>query len=393
MVALTQKIICPRCFHAFLAYKLQFRCVIPTCTGKEKDTIHAEAGGYGDTVMGRVLSPHGRGIRPGAPREAVCDVCGYISRTPLCPHCHFELSHDVGQIDQRIIAIIGGRATGKTHYIASLITRLQHEVGRNFDLAVRLLGDHTQERWERDFYTPLFVHKRVLQPNRPAEVDPQVKTPLIFRLTFNNGRYKRALNLSFFDSAGEDMTSLSTMSLQNRYILHAHGIIFLLDPLQIPSMRQELAKASLPPLDPKASPEYIVGRLRDLFEREYNLRATQKVKVPVAFALSKVDTLFALVDPGSELHHPGGHAGYLDVDDVQSVHTEIANYLATWISPNFCNIIHDNFAHYRFFGVSSLGEQPDAENRLAHVSPLRIEDPFLWILFQLGLVRGIKRRK
>lgn len=390
MVALTQTIICPMCFHAFPPQKLHFRCMAPTCTGREKDTLFAEASGYDVAVMGRVLTPR---MRFGVPREAVCDVCGGISRMRLCPDCHFELPHDVGQIDQRIIAIIGGRATGKTHYIASLITRLQHEVGRDFDLSVRMLGDHTQERWERDFYTPLFVQKRVLQPNRPAEVDPQVKMPLIFRLTFDTGKYKRTLNLSFFDSAGEDMTSLNTLSLQNRYILHADGIIFLLDPLQIPSLRERLPMANVPPVDPKASPEYIVGRLRDLFEREKHVPVTHKVRVPVAFALSKVDTLFALLDPGSELHHPGDHAGWLDLDDAQSVHTEIASYLASWISPNFCNIIHNSFAHYRFFGVSSLGEQPDAENHLSHISPLRIEDPFLWLLFHFRLIQGMKRGK
>jgi len=96
------------------------------------------------------------------------------SRTRICPACHFELSHDVGQIDQRIIAIIGGSNTGKSHYITSLIVRLQHEVGENFSFAVRMLGDNTQERWERDFYAPLYERKTVLQPTRPGEIDSRV---------------------------------------------------------------------------------------------------------------------------------------------------------------------------------------------------------------------------
>ncbi|MBV9227943.1 MAG: hypothetical protein JOZ18_01425 [Chloroflexi bacterium] len=364
----------------------------PTCTGRETDSVYAEASGYGATVMGRVLVPRKRLFDFKVPFEVECDTCQHVSRTRLCPHCHFELSHDIGQIDQRIIAIIGGRATGKTHYIASLITRLQHDTGKNFDLAVRMLGDKTQERWERDFYVPLFVHKTVLQPNRPAEIDPEVKSPLIFRLTLNSEKNsRRALNISFFDSAGEDMTSLTTMSIQNRYITQADGIVFLLDPLQIPYIRQQLPAANMPPADRKASPEYIVGRLRDLFEREHKLRPMQKVKVPIAFTLSKMDTLFHLLEPGSEFHHPGQHYGYLDFDDVQSVHTEAANYLRTWINANFCNVIHDNFACYNYFGVSSLGEQPDTSNRLTAVSPLRVEDPFLWILYQLGLVKGKKR--
>lgn len=392
MLPLLQKIICPFCFRSFPPQQIQFRCVAPGCTGREKDEIYARERGYGVTVMGRILTPQKRSFIPTLPLEAECQSCRATSRTRICPACHFELSHDIGQIDQRIIAIIGGRATGKTHYIASLIPRLQHDTGKRFNLTVRMLGDTTQERWERDFYTPLFVRRTVLQPNRPAEVDPQVKSPLMFRLTFSKGLYKRALNISFFDSAGEDMTSLTTMSLQNRYISHADGIIFLLDPLQIPSVRQLASGANLPPIDPKAVPEYIIGRLRDLYEREHNLRATQKVKTPIAFTLSKADTLLPLVEPGSELLHPGAHSSYLDLDDVESVHTEITSYLTKWIHSTFINSIHDSFAHYKFFGISSLGEQPDANNRLTNISPLRVEDPFLWILHQLHLISGKKRR-
>jgi len=192
---------------------MRFRCLAPTCKGREVDPIYADARGTEAVVKGRVLLPGKIGLS-GVPHEALCDACRTVSHTKLCPYCHFELPHDVGQVDQRIIAIIGGRATGKTHYIASLITRLQNDVGKNFGFTVRMLGDQTQERWERDFYTPLFVRKTVLQPSRPAQIDPEIKSPLIFRLTFNGSGsgYRRVLNLSFFDSAGEDMSSLATMA-------------------------------------------------------------------------------------------------------------------------------------------------------------------------------------
>ena len=329
----------------------------------------------------------------GLPSAVECGSCKVESRTRICPTCHFELSHDIGQIDQRIISIIGGRATGKTHYIVSLITRLQHEVGRNINLTVRMLGDNTQERWERDFYTPLFVRKTLLQPNRPGAIDPTVKAPLMFRLTLTSGGKKRVLNMSFFDSAGEDMNSLDTLSIQARYICHSHGIIFLLDPLQIQSVRDQLpSHVNAPVQDVKAAPDYIIDRLRNLFERQQYVKANKKVKVPIAFTLSKVDTLFPLVEPGSALHRPGEHFGQVDLDDVQNVSTEISNYLGSWINPNFCNVIEDNFACYRFFGVSSLGGQPDANFHLATVNPFRVEDPFLWILYELGLLKGKKVR-
>ena len=388
--SLAQKFTCPFCFSRFTAQEIRFRCMTPSCTGRAIDQTFADARGYGAAPMGKILTPDKRMLGLGLPRAVVCDSCRAESRTRICPTCHYELSHDVGQIDQRIIAIIGGRATGKSHYIASLITRLQHEVGKNFNITIRMLGDNTQERWERDFYAPLFERKTVLQGTKPAGVDSQVKAPLMFRLTLSNNLYTRALNISFFDSAGEDMTSLNSMSVQNRYICHADGIIFLLDPLQISSVRQQLPFANAPAADPKVSPENIVGRLRDLFEREQELKATQKVKIPIAFTLSKVDTLFPLVDAGAALRRPSEHFGRLDLDDMQSINTEIANYMSEWIGPNFGSIVSTGFSNYNFFGVSSLGEQPDANNRLSTVSPLRVEDPFLWILYKLNLLSGKK---
>jgi Double-GTPase 2 len=388
---LSQKITCPFCFAEFSAQELRFRCIGLSCTGRAVDEVYARARGLVPTNMGRVLTPGKRAF--GLPRVVECDVCKKETRTRICPTCHFELSHDVGQIDQRIIAIIGGSNTGKSHYIAALITRLQHEVGANFKFSVSMIGDGTRERWLNDFYIPLFERKSVLQPTQGVQLDSRVKIPLIFRLTLSNGNHIRALNLSFFDTAGEDMTALAldTLSVEARYISQADGVIVLLDPLQIGSVRQKLPYVNTPPPDPKARPEFIVARLRELFERRENLPANKKVPVPIAFTLSKVDTLLSIVEPGSALQRPSEHFGLVDLTDVQSVSTEISNYLREWIDPNFCNTIENQYANYRYFGVSSLGGQP-VNAQLDTVNPLRVEDPFLWILYQLKLVKGKEMR-
>jgi hypothetical protein len=389
MVSLAAKLTCPFCFSLFAPQDVRFRCMEAMCNGKTSDALYAQARGYtGAIIMGRVLVPNKRLL--GLPKKIECDVCKRQSITRLCPNCHYELPHDIGQIDQRIIAIIGGRDTGKTHYIAALITRLKYEIGKNFDFTIQTLDDSTQERWERDFHTPLFVQRTVLQPTQPAAIDPQVKAPLIFRLTWRHTNIGRALNICFFDSAGEDLASFATMSTHNRYICRADGIIFLLDPLQIPSIRQQLPAILLPPDDPRASPERIVVLLRKLFETQKQLRATQSAKVPVAFTLSKTDAILPLLDSSSALRRPAEHPGYIDLDDIRGVSTEIDNYLRMWINTNFSNFIDASFATYHYFGVSSLGGQPDQQNRLSTVSPQRVEDPFLWILYKLGLVKGRK---
>ena len=320
-----------------------------------------------------------------------CDLCGAEASKKLCPNCHFTLPHDAGQIDERIISIIGGRNTGKSHYIAALIHCLYQDIGAHFNAALRRVGDATRERWENDFYGPLFRDKRVIQMTQSAVVNAQVKEPMIFRLTFDGRRRaRRAINLTFFDTAGEDMRSLDTMSTEARYIQKASAIIFLLDPLQIDAVRQRLPDANLPPIDPQSSPQYIVERLRELFERQAGLRPQEKVKTPVAFVLSKIDALIPIMEPGSALRLTGEHFGYLNLTDVQSVLTEIWNYLQVWMGGGFNATVNAGFADFRYFGVSSLGQMPDSANRLQSISPMRVEDPFLWAMYQFGMIKGRK---
>lgn len=387
----SQKIICPFCFESFSVQEIQFRCLNPLCGGRAVDTIYADARNVPPLQMGHVISAKKTSLS--VARTVDCDICKKEARTRLCPKCHFELSHDVGQVDQRIIAIIGGSNTGKSHYIASLITRLQHVVGGNFNFAVSMIGDGTRERWHRDFYTPLFENKRVLQPTQRSTVDTIVKTPLIFRLTFKDGHNIRALNISFFDTAGEDMSKLQVdaLSVEARYICKADGLIVLLDPLQIESVRQQLPSVQKPLPDPMARPEFIVGRLRELMEGYHNLSGSKKISIPVAFTFSKVDTLESIVARDSAILRHSTHYGELDLPDVQSVSTEIGNYVQAWINIGFYNEIDYKFANYRFFGVSSLGNQPDVSGQVK-VEPLRVEDPFLWLLHQFKLVKGKKGR-
>ncbi len=393
MPSLKKKITCPFCFETFSPPEVKFRCVNPRCP-REDDEIYAQAHGLSSALaMGRVftkkesswLSKLFHSIL-----SAKCDLCQKESSKRLCPHCHFELSHDAGLIDDYIIAIIGGRGTGKGHYIATLIHRLEQEVGSQFGFSLRMLGDDTRERFETDYRTPLFRRKSLIQPTRSATIDSQIKTPMIFRLTSKDGRKRRAVNLSFFDSAGEDMTSLDTLSTEARYICFADGIVFLLDSLQIETIRQQLPAEILPATNPQAEPTRIVERLRELFERQFSLSATSRIKTPVAFVLSKVDTLLPLIDAGSTLKITGEHFGSFNLTDAQSVHTEIWNYLQSWMGAGFSGQVEAGFERFHYFGVSSLGRMPAKGDKVDTVSPIRVEDPFLWILYQLKLIKGHK---
>jgi hypothetical protein len=70
-------------------------------------------------------------------------------------------------------------------------------------------------------------------------------------------------------------------------------------------------------------------------------------------------------------------SGHLGLNEIQSLHTDINHRLQDWISSNFCRYIAENFACYNYFGVSSLGNQPDARGYIDNISPRRVEEPFL----------------
>lgn len=385
----SRRITCPLCFGSFAGREVLFRCQDPRCPQKAvPDLVYQERIGRTAPpghVFGLPLS-----VKGDTPQGAPCDACRKETRKRLCPLCHFDLAHDAGLVDDRVIAIIGGRGTGKSHYIVALVNRLEHEVGRNFNFGIHMVGDPTRERFENDFRAPLFDRRTVLAKTQSAQVDMKVKTPLVFRLTIEVGGRQRALDLSFFDTAGEDLRALDIMSTEARYITSAAAIIFLLDPLQMKAVRSQLPNEGLPMHDPVADPTNIVERLREFFEAESIVSPTEKVQVPIAFTLAKMDALFPIIEAGSLLRRPSEHFGTFVDSESLSVHNEIRSYLEAWAGPGFPGRVDKGFARYRYFGVSSLGRPPSPDGRVEAVSSLRIEEPFLWILHELELIKGTR---
>ncbi len=371
---MSKTITCPNCFHTFKADAVRFECTNPDCAdyGQLFDAPSSGFSLFGGNV----------------PVRTDCPTCAVETFKRHCPECGFELTHDAGLNEEFTVAIIGGRGTGKSTYIAALIHRLKNEVGLAFGVGVGAMNDYTRERFRKDFETPLFRNKTLLAATLSARQETDTKTPMIFRVTFK----KKVVNLVLFDTAGEDMQSLDMMSVEARYISFADALIFLLDPLQIDTVRQQLAGTNipLPAPDPGAEPQLIVERLRQLYERQFNLRGTRKIKKPIAFTLAKIDALYSILDPSSNLHSTSGHDGAVNVADMESVHTEIGSILLNWMGAAFENFVKANFDNYRFFGTSALGTPPNVNNEIVAVSPHRVEDPLLWIFLQFGIVNAAR---
>ncbi|MDV2998282.1 MAG: hypothetical protein N4J56_007987 [Chroococcidiopsis sp. SAG 2025] len=390
---MAKEILCPFCFERTDAFKLLFRCINSRCPGQLEDKIYAEFQGLAmPPKMGLTFLPEKKGLgrflgNANNIREANCPTCQRETSKRACPKCHSELKYVGDNIDEKMIAVIGGRSSGKSSYIAVLINRLENEIGKNFNAGVLADSDRTRKRYEDGFYNRIFREKKTLVPTQSATTDSRVKTPMVFRVTFNNGGKRKAINIVLFDTAGEDMANTDIMSTEARYICEADGIIFLLDPLQIETVR-ELVPDNLPDRVPDADPTRIVERLYQLHEEKGKIKSGQNLTKPVAFTFSKSDALFSIIDPSSALHHSGEHFGYLNLSDLQSVDTEIATYLEEWMGSIFKNKVK-HFDCYQYFAVSAFGKAPDGD-RLDSISPLRVEDPLLWVFNQFKLIEAKK---
>jgi hypothetical protein len=218
---------------------------------------------------------------------------------------------------------------------------------------------------------------------------------MVFRFnTERNGllgraRITRSL-LSFFDTAGEDLTSQGSVDVNARYLASADGIILLLDPLQMPGARAQASSESrLPdPAPAAASPANVLIRVTDLLQARLGSGPSARIRKPLAVAFSKLDTLWHCFPQGSPLRRPPGQSRTFDTRDSLDVHEHVRALLDDWGGAQIDQILQHHYARYRYFGFSALGESPTRDNRVSPrgIQPYRVADPFLWLLTEFGTI-------
>ncbi len=384
--------VCPHCFEVFLLSDTPYRCANPevrSCS-REPDREREAIWGHG-VPLPRVVRPPLRLFA----HQASCEKCGKITRQRLCPNCHIELPLGFGRRRSLIFAVIGGKDSGKSHYLAVLITQLRQHLCADLNFALDEANDETRTRFREDFYRPIYRDGHtILNTQTGRDIDSRVRQPLIYDLNLlRNGssrRVRRSVTLVFFDTAGEDLEQEAKMSIANRYICRADGIILLLDPLQLPYVRSRFRDSSLLPRESSETAE-ILSRTIRLIRKE---RRWGRIPIPLALAFSKFDAVGevdSLVSPQMQLKSNSSHNGGFNVADYAAVNDEMQSLIASWDGARLLQQVRSSFKRFGFFGFSALGCNPHRDARIPHVAPRRIEDPFLWLLYQHGLLRKSKK--
>lgn len=318
----------------------------------------------------------------------------------ICPNsnCGRELLREYVESGGRNIAVIGPADSGKSTWVGVLVHEFQRgQVNERFTgMSLDLLGEESRTRYDRDFNTPLFLQGRPLASTRSAKtITPE---PLMFSLRFQRpGRLGTTrvdpVVTVFYDTAGEDVARAQEMDLLISYLDAAEGIILLLDPLQMPKVRELVGTNS----DKSGFTDqlHVVNRLGELLRERSSTRIDRRLPTPLAIALTKIDLLPDTFGPESPLRQPSRHLGRYDDSDGLDVHEEVRAWLNQWYDPAFDRSIANAFETYRYFGLSALGAPPLDSNHLSPegVHPYRLEDPMLWLLAGFRVIKMTKGKR
>ena len=249
-MALKSTFICPFCFEEHKIAEVQFRCVNRRCKDvSDIEITKYENGNIETPKMGKPTF-HVPGKKFNLPKSAKCPECGYETYAIICPSCHNKLPESTLLGKDMIISVVGSRDTGKSHFVGVIINELIERISVKFGGAMEGFDD-TMQRYKSGAYQKLYcdLQKLDLTASSVENVNNGAYRPLIFTLKLKHKALFRenidSFTLVFFDTAGEDLNDEDTMSTVNKYICKSAGIIFLLDPMQISEVRNQLDESTV----------------------------------------------------------------------------------------------------------------------------------------------------
>lgn len=397
--------VCPYCFETHKMSEVEFRCSNNHC--KDVPDLVMTKYENGDLTLPLIGKPTFKSSeivrgKKSIPRAATCPECHRVTHKVVCPSCHNILPESTLLGEDMIISIVGSRDSGKSHFVGVIINELITRIAPAFGGSLEGFDD-TQERYERTFGNNLYVNLQKLDLTQSSlqNTNNGAYRPLIYSLKFGRkglfgGRIDR-YTLVFFDTAGEDLNDADTMSTVNKYICKSAGVIFLVDPMKIPAVAMQLdedtlERASSVDWQHATRSDDILVRVSNLIRNDKGLKSSDQINVPVAVVFSKFDAIESIIPKGMTVLQPSPHCQNkaFVLSDWHNVNTEVQGLLRSWGAETFLAQLDVNYSDYSCFAASSLGlnNNPSADRRINRPHPHRIEDPLLWILSKLKVIKS-----
>ncbi len=155
--------------------------------------------------------------------DRACPYCEQAGQmVPACPNCWHPLDPEVGQAEDRMIAILGARQAGKTHFLAALLHQLfeQRVGGDAWQIEIE---PEMRRIAERELLRPLFRDLRELPATERG-------SQLSLRLVLSHRTDGRRVLLRFQDLSGERIADPASLAKVD-FLRYASGVVLLADPL------------------------------------------------------------------------------------------------------------------------------------------------------------------
>ncbi|AKF94869.1 hypothetical protein EX87_09130 [Brevibacillus laterosporus] len=318
------------------------------------------------------------------------DRYGMVTKRRLCPKCHNELPITAGKAPSNIISIVGASQVGKSVYMTSLIHTLQNTTANHFHAACMPLNAQISRKFRENYEAPLFERGQLLDSTQKEKR----QEPFIFQFIFKDSE-QAPLILVFFDVAGEGMVDREYLELYASHVKNSSGILFLVDPLQIRTIRDKIMfNVGDEPGEFTARYDEPREVLITLFENFIGYEEHSKTNIPTAVVLTKSDMLHMLKEEDSEYIKSNSnvfrnfvHKQYLNTSEFENINGEIKRFIEKVDRP-FKDALEVYFTNTAYFAVSALGSNPVNQKVTGVVTPVRVDEPFIWLLHQLDYIDG-----
>jgi len=324
-----------------------------------------------------------------------CINCKETAQQLYCNDTMKEIPRDFLDMRSLPIALLGAKASGKSNYIGVLIEEIRKKMARTFNCSLSMsCSKESKDAYDELYYKPLYINGSTVKATDLGEVPP----PLIFPLSFMNKK-NRIVNmaaLTFYDTAGENLNDQSEMHKYNRYITNAHGIIMLLDPLQVPKIRELLTNNGFNALPAQNTAIYDVLDIIITMIRKVK-KVKGQIQIPLALVFTKIDVLeqYNVLPEGSCLKEESEHIkrGAFIRPDFENTNIQMKDLIDNWLDADLLNYIK-LFKQHSFFGVTALGQNPTNGGTKIDskgIRPRRVLDPLLWLLAEHGHIKSLKK--
>ncbi|MBR0365455.1 MAG: hypothetical protein IJH94_01470 [Clostridia bacterium] len=317
--------------------------------------------------------------------EAIKDKAGKKTERRICPYCHNILPKFYGKYEVKFLSVVGITSSGKTVYLSQLIDNLEEDL---YKVGCSVM--YSMEATE-------FRKSHTVRKGYPLPAGTVVRfvPPLFFTV-----QGKRNVTLVAYDIAGEACVDVENIATYGSFIKNSDGILMLIDPGQFKGLHAALENVSAQITeDEKASPTAVLSAVHGAFTGGSNERSN----IPLAITISKSDMLFDITDSAGDLLIPFNSNIRQDVAptqdrrfnyiDYQNVNADVSIMVSRQF-PALHTTITNNFTKYGYFAVSALGcdvEYVETGDGLTWTPatdpmPLRIEEPFCWILKEWDVI-------